>query len=266
MRAQFFVAKPVLFQKICNVYPPLVKDLINDSMNYSIYSQLLTQSQEMIWDSLSEQREEKIVQAIINGEKIESIKYTTDADAPTPFEVILQQAYSSPEMKKVYEEAFFFFTRERVRIFPQMKKIIFINSILKNEKEEKKQELRYLSEENFFQFQNLIRNACGDTSLKPAEIETDPKRARMKALARKRDRIKNKQKASGVSLATTLAAFCCMGIGINPLNIEEISYAALKMLTKIYSQKESFDKGTMYLAGGANPKEVKAQYWIKNPE
>ena len=52
--------------------------------------------------------------------------------------------------------------------------------------------------------------------------------ARIKAKARERDRIKAKQQSkNGISLETTLTAICCMGIGITPLNIGEMSYAAI---------------------------------------
>jgi hypothetical protein len=54
----------------------------------------------------------------------------------------------------------------------------------------------------------------------------------MKEKIRERDRIKAKAAAegkggNGISLSTSLAAICCMGIGLTPLNIGELSYAAI---------------------------------------
>jgi hypothetical protein len=40
----------------------------------------------------------------------------------------------------------------------------------------------------------------------------------MKAKARYRDRIKAK-KGNGLTLGTSFASICCMGLGITPLNI-----------------------------------------------
>ena len=43
-----------------------------------------------------------------------------------------------------------------------------------------------------------------------------------KAKARMRDRVKAKSKDS-LTLGSTLASICCMGIGLTPLNIGELS-------------------------------------------
>jgi len=55
----------------------------------------------------------------------------------------------------------------------------------------------------------------------------------MKAKARKRDRVKA-QSGKGISLGTTLASICCMGIGLTPLNIGELSYAAIGGLMRTF--------------------------------
>jgi len=56
----------------------------------------------------------------------------------------------------------------------------------------------------------------------------------MKAKARYRDRIKAKQNAKTDSLINSLASICCMGIGLTPLNIGEMSYAAISTITTKY--------------------------------
>jgi hypothetical protein len=56
----------------------------------------------------------------------------------------------------------------------------------------------------------------------------------MKAKARERDRVKARQGAKdGISIHTCLVAICCMGIGLTPLNIGEMSYAAIGPLMKM---------------------------------
>ena len=43
-----------------------------------------------------------------------------------------------------------------------------------------------------------------------------------------RDKIKAKQAAkTGITLFNTMASICCMGIGLTPLNIGEMSYVAM---------------------------------------
>jgi hypothetical protein len=88
-----------------------------------------------------------------------------------------------------------------------------------------------LTEEEYFDFQNAIRESLGEKSIKPPEPEDpneNPVIARIKAKARERDRIKAKQSSKdGISLDTTLVAICCMNLGITPLTIGEMSYAAI---------------------------------------
>lgn len=90
-----------------------------------------------------------------------------------------------------------------------------------------------------------------------------PKVRAMKAKARLRDRIKAKSN-KGISLNTTLAAICCMGIGITPLNIGEISYGSVRTLMSIYQGKEKYELDIDSLLAGADSKKVKPKYWIKN--
>ena len=77
----------------------------------------------------------------------------------------------------------------------------------------------------------------GDKPVKPPEPinpDEDPRIRRIKEKARERDRIKAKQgNKGGISLDTCLTAICCMGIGITPLNIGEMSYAAIGPIMKM---------------------------------
>jgi hypothetical protein len=92
-------------------------------------------------------------------------------------------------------------------------------------------ELDVIREEEYFDLQNIVRESCGYESLTPVELPNpneDPRITAMKAKARARDRAKAKQSAKdGISIQTCLVAICCMGIGITPLNIGEMSYAAI---------------------------------------
>jgi hypothetical protein len=83
----------------------------------------------------------------------------------------------------------------------------------------------------------------------------------MKAKARYRDRVKAKQ-GGGITLEDSLTSICCMGIGINPLNIREMSYAAMNKLMSKFQQKERYDIDIRSLIAGADAKKVKPQYWM----
>ena len=125
-------------------------------------------------------------------------------------------------------------------------------------------ELKLFKEEDFFEFQNLIRQSIGDDPAEPYNDKLHPKIRQMKAKARERDKIKSKKK--GMSTLTLLSSICCMGIGINPLNIGQLSYAAMKILLQRYQEKEKYDIDIKSILAGADSKKIKPQYWIKNLE
>jgi hypothetical protein len=113
-----------------------------------------------------------------------------------------------------------------------------------------------------------VREACGDKPVAPPEPEDpneDPRIRRIKERARERDRIKAKQTGKGgISLSTCLVAICCMGIGITPLNIGEMSYASVGEIMKVMQDKEKYDIDIRSLLAGADSKKVKPKYWIRN--
>jgi hypothetical protein len=55
-----------------------------------------------------------------------------------------------------------------------------------------------------------------------------------------------------------------MGLGITPLNIGEMSYAAVGILMNTYQQKEKYEIDVASLQAGADSKKIKPKYWIKN--
>ena len=55
-----------------------------------------------------------------------------------------------------------------------------------------------------------------------------------------------------------------MGIGLTPLNIGELSYAAIPVLLATYQQKEKYQIDIDSVLAGADSKKVKPEYWIRN--
>ena len=124
-----------------------------------------------------------------------------------------------------------------------------------------------ISEEEFFNFQNLIRLAVDKKPVEPPNPNEHPKIKAMKAKARYRDQIKAKQNAkNGITLFTTMASICCMGVGLSPLNIGEISYVAMQAVLGQYQNKEKYQIDIDSLLAGADSKKIKPVYWIKNLE
>lgn len=236
----FLYGYPVEFKHLCMVYPPKVCDTFKK--NFFLYSQILTLSQEEIEDEYVE-------------------KDLDISNLLTPFEYLLNTAYNDTTLRQFIKDAFYLFTHENVTFLYEQKQIVIgdikdVKSI---------DELRILKEEDYFDFQNLVREAIGKKRIEPPNPNEDPRVKAIKAKARYRDKIKAK-KGQGISLQTTLSSICCMGIGITPLNIGELSYAIIPVLVETYQAKEKYNLDTDCLLAGADAKKIKPKYWIRNSE
>ena len=242
-----FLGLPIKFKEICTVYPPKVNDVLSNPQLLQL-SKILTYSQEDIEDLLSEMKQ--------NGTNIQ------DQKIPTPLEFLLVNAYQNTEFRNLVLAGFEAFIHEPVTLLYN-NKMILIGEILDLSTIEDFSKFRYLSEETFFDFQNSIRASMGKEPVTILdETEQNPVVKRVKAAARRRERLKQKNK-KGESLTTILGAICCMGIGLTPLNIGEISYASIDVLVTLYQQKEKYQADLESLWAGANPKKVHPKYWIR---
>lgn len=228
---------------LCKIYPPKVQEVCQD--NNLSYIGLLTMSQEDIEDKLVENKQ-------LNAEK----------KIPTPFEYLLLLSQNA-EGEKNIREAIEFFVKEPVSILLQLNAILVGDLEKQLLKMQSINDLRLITEDNFFEFQNLIRQSIGEKPIEKPDPNEHPKIRAMKAKARLRDRIKAKS-GKALKLNTTLAAICCMGIGITPLNIGEITYGSAQVLMKMYQNKEKYDLDMKSLLAGADSKKIKPKYWIMN--
>ena len=235
----FFLGFPYEFKNICLIYPPKVSDVACNKNFYS-YVHLLTLSQEGIEDEYTRR-----------GIDLDNL--------PTPMEYILSNAYHSLQFRVLVENAFFFFTHEKIH-FLYEKKAIALGDLQEAKKVEN---LRVLSEEDYFDFQNFIRESIGAKTVERPNPNEDPRVKKIKAKARYRDYIKAK-KGMGLNLKSSLASIFCMNMGLNPLNIGEMSYAAIPALISMYQQKEKYEIDVDSLLAGADSKKVHPMYWIKN--
>lgn len=229
-----FIGEPLTFKKTIKIYPPKVKQVVSGP-KFGVFSKILTMTQEDVNDE---------VKGKIPEGKI----------PPTPFEYLMAYCQYVEGFIDIVTEAFVFFCKEKpVFAFEH-------NAIIINED--------YISADDFFDFQNAIRRACGDKAISPPEPydpNENPTIRRIKEKAKERDRIKAKQGSkNGISLETCLVAICCMGIGITPLNIGEMSYASIGELMKMMQSKEKYDIDVRSLLAGADSKKVKPKYWIRN--
>ena len=239
-KINFLYGYPVEFKNLCMVYPPKVCDTFKK--DFFLYSQILTLSQEDIEDEYVE-------------------KEMDISNLLTPYEYLLNTAYNDPTLNEYIEKAFYLFIHEKITFLFDLKQIV-IGDV---SKADSVSSLRILKEEDYFDFQNLVREAMGKPTVEPPNPNEDPRVKAIKAKARKRDKIKAK-KGIGLSLEATLSSICCMGIGITPLNIGELSYAIIPVLMEIYQSKEKYQLDTDCLLAGADAKKIKPEYWIRNSD
>lgn len=239
------------FKGICTIYPPKVRDMV-DEKTKSIVN-LLTFSQEELEDYFVDKTDQ-------NGQPIKP---------PTPFEYIMINALYNKEFEKQVMNSFQLFLHEPVTLHYKIMTIIIGDlekevDKVKNNKQAKEnliENFRTINADNFFEFQNELRAAMGEAKIDPPNENENEKIKRMKALARYRDRVKAK-KGLGITFEETLVSICCMGIGLTPLNIGEISYAAAKQLVEKYQQKEKYQIDIDSLLAGADSKKIKPKYWM----
>ena len=238
---------PIDFKDICQIYPPTVNDVVGNK-DFGIYQSLFTMTQE------------ELDKAFLQDERVNYV--------PTPFQYLLINYHQDEKVRKKIHEAFTFFIHEPVTIVPEIEMLLIGKSEEELDPNVDLEEPRLLTEENYFEFQNIIRQVMGTEVEKkpdPEEENLDPRIKRYKMKIKQSEEILKKKKAKNApTLGTLLTAICCMGIGLNPLNIGEISYACVHWLISMEQQKEEYDIDIRALLAGADSKKVKPKYWIKN--
>lgn len=243
----FFIGAPVEFKKGVLIYPPTVKEVVTDS-DYGLFTRVLTYSQEEIEDLFTKENKDL-------------------SSFPTPFEFLLNNSYHNKDYEIACKKAFKFFLKKEVEFLYDKKLVLIgeLEEVLKNV--QTIEDLIIISEDEFFNFQNLIRMAINQKPIDPPNPNEHPKIKAMKAKARLRDRVKARQAAkNGLELFTIMTSICCMGIGITPLNIGEMSYVAMSAILNQYQNKEKYQIDIDSLLAGADSKKIKPKYWISNLE
>lgn len=238
-----FLALPIR-KKNYSVYPPTLNDSLNNP-NFTQWEGLFTTSQEELEDSIHEHNP------------------SYDGLIPTPWLFLLGNAYEDKEFENTIREAFRFFLHEEITILYENQVIVLGNLEEELAKVSSAEELRIIDEEEFFNLQNTVRTSLGIAPVEKPDPDESPRVKRMKAKARLRDRIKAK-KGMGLSLGDSLVSICCMGIGLTPLNIGEISYAALGKIIDRYQRKEAYETDVKSILAGADAKKIHPKYWITN--
>ena len=128
--------------------------------------------------------------------------------------------------------------------------------------------MRILSEENFLEFQNIIRQQNW--------IKTEEKEVPCNSIAQRiKDKIKkgqakiNELKGSeedenSLEFGDLIASLPISNIGLNILNVWDVNYYAFNDQFKRMRALKEYEIGLQSLIAGADPKKVKLKDWIQN--
>ena len=246
-----FLGFPIEFEDVCELYPPTVNDVIGNK-EFPKYLSLFTITQEDLEDAFLKDVSTEILPTRRQGPQV-----------PTPFQYMLGNYLNDAAMRQVILSAFQYFLHEPVTVVPELEIVIIGVDEEHLDPDKDLENPRTLTANNYFDFQNQVRLLVGAKPVEPPDPDEDPRVRRIKAKFRKRDRMKAKTSDSP-EIGTLLAAICCMGIGLTPLNIGEMSYACVNWLIEVYQNQEKFDIDIRSLQAGADNKKVKPKYWIKN--
>lgn len=237
-----FLKLPQNFKNKFYIYPPSIKEVLENE-EFGMYQKIFTISQEELEDEFVKKKQDF-------------------SNIPTPFEYLVANCYHSKEFLEICKKAFNFFIKQEVTLLPQLG--IFIIGDLEEvlSKSKKIEDLIRFEKDDYFEFQNMIRTSIGLKAVEPPNPNEHPRIRAMKAKARYRDKIKAKQN-TGLDLTSLMAAICCMEMGLNPLNIGDISYASTNILVNQYQNKEKYQLDIDSLLAGADSKKVKPKYWIQ---
>lgn len=233
-----FINAPYAFHDICLIYPIQIGTIIRLGKEYDKQIMLLTLSRAFIQRHY---KEKKI--------KIEDNKY------PTPLTFLLIQCKYDREFLVELEHSFYTFIKEKVTILPDMGYIVVGDPCDK----------RFITEENFDEFQNIIRIQNHIPIVEEIPKDESPMAKKFREKREMRDAVKARQEgATAPKLVELMSALCVYNTGVTPFNIKDLSLYAFRVLLNTAGAQERYDTEMHYIYGGADPKKVKPEYWIKN--
>lgn len=191
-----------------------------------------------------------------------------------PFLYLFVQSLKSPIFFLELRMGFFTYLKEEVFLDVKNKGFKFLvetEKTLPSGKIIKAKEFYYLNQNNFPDFQNIIRIINMSEEEEEDEIITDNlemkkkfEEARKKLkLAKAKAKAEKGNQKNGISLSEVVSSLCAYGIGYTLFNVWELTIYQLYDQFKRCQMKEEYETGTQMLLAGVDSKKVDLQYWMK---
>lgn len=237
IKQQAFAGVPSQLNNICEVVPLTMKEVVKmGSSEYLKRVGILTLTETDIVKIIKDKTGEDF-----NIEEVHTLAY------------LLQSAARDDMFFLELLSAFSTFIKEEILLLPK------INAVLVGEPAEK----RLITDENFPDFQNIIRIQSRIKIKEPPPKDESAIRRKMRLKAEQRDAVKKKrQHENGEEqcLSELLEMGKTYGIDLNE------SYYAFSSLLDRHQRKEKWDQDIQMLCAGADSKKLKTKYWGEKPD
>lgn len=226
---------------VCMVWPGMMDEMLKMGSNeYSNRLNLLLLTKDGVEKILEEKRQK-------------GVNISEDTDM-TPLTYLLQSANKNEKFLLELITAFSTFIKEDILLLPK------INAVLVGSKVER----RLITDENFEDFQMILRIQNRREVPKPPPPNESPGARRMRLKAEERDRIKRKQqqkKGETRELADLLEIAEVFGVDYKNKSI----YAFYGLIQR-HQLREKWTQDIQMLCAGADSKKIKAKYWGDKPD
>ena len=177
-----------------------------------------------------------------------------EGESPSPLAFLLQNAAVDDNFFLELKAAFSTFIKEDILLLPTL------NAVLIGSKVEKK----LITEDNFSDFQTILRIQNRKSVPKPPPENESALAKKMRLAKEKRDYYKRKQQqknGAAMDLADLLEIAEVFGIDYKNKSI----YAFYGLIQR-HQLRERYEQDIRMLCAGADPQKIKAKYWGSNPE
>lgn len=227
----------IVGEYICLIYPINIGEIAKiGTQKFFRYLNLLTFSQEDVNEALKEM-------GINSEEQITPFQFIVMSSRFEDFSLEIKQAFST-------------FIREKVEILLD-ESVIAIGG--------ETSEVRYLTEENFSQFQQILILQNNLEKSKNEDRLNKPSNAIAERIIQKIK--KNQKKSTGddlVEFADLVSCLAARGNGINIFNVWDLNYYSFNDQFQRVKMIEEYDMNVRSILAGADPKKVELKHWIRS--
>ena len=233
------------FNNICWVYPLKIKEIIG--MGQDIYNECLSLLTLDIREIHKDMRKHGVPEEELNFSAFDYLlmqaQVNENFNNDSTFLLKLQKAFST-------------FIREKVHFSYSTHEIIIGNDF---------SERRVLNNDNFEDFQNIIRAQHKLPVPEPIPVNENPMARKFRLRREQLAEVKRKEamrNGETVSLTDSIETLICFNVGINYDNVGDLTMYQFKSILSRAQAKYKYDLDIRMIAAGADPKKIKPKHWF----